>query len=88
MVRSCSGACHRSTAWACSRSTARDEPAAAEVLREVLLALSGAVEVVVVDLSRPDHEIFTALAPSVDAMALLAGAGICDLGGQARLPST
>ena len=64
---------------------ARDVPAAAKVLREVLLALSGAVDVVVVDLPRPDHEIFTALAPSVDAMALLAGAGICDLAGASAI---
>ena len=64
---------------------AQNVPPAAEVLREVLLALSGAVDVVVVDLPRPDHEIFTALAPSVDAMALLAGAGICDLAGASAI---
>src|ERR1035437_8400119 len=73
---------------------AQNVPPAAEVLREVLLALSGAVDVVVVDLPRPDHEIFAALAPSVDAMALppsvdamalLAGAGICDFAGASAI---
>jgi hypothetical protein len=37
--------------------------------------------VVVVDLPRPDHEIFAALVPSVEAMVLLAGSGIRDLAG-------
>jgi hypothetical protein len=35
----------------------------------------------VVDLPRPDHDIFAALAPCVDAMVLLAGSGIRDLAG-------
>src|SRR5450759_5123603 len=53
---------------------ARDVPLAAEIFRDVLLALRVAADVVVVDLPRPDHEIFAALAPSVDVMVLLAPA--------------
>jgi secretion/DNA translocation related CpaE-like protein len=64
---------------------ARDVPVADEVLRDVLLALSGAAEVVTVDLPRPDRGIFAALAPSVDAVVLLAGAGICDLAGASAI---
>jgi Mrp family chromosome partitioning ATPase len=64
---------------------ARDVSLASEVLRDVLLALRGAADVVVVDLPRPDHDIFAALAPSVDAMALLAGVGICDLAGASAI---
>jgi secretion/DNA translocation related CpaE-like protein len=64
---------------------ARDLPLAAEVLQEVLRALSEVTDVVVVDLPRPDHEIFAALAPSVDAMALLAGSGIRDLAGASAI---
>lgn len=60
---------------------ARDVPLATEIVHEVLLALSVAADVVVVDLPRPDHEIFAALTPSVDAMVLLAGSGIRDLAG-------
>jgi secretion/DNA translocation related CpaE-like protein len=59
----------------------RDMPPAAEIVRDVLLALSSAADVLVVDLPSPDHQIFEALAPSVDAMVLLAGSGICDLAG-------
>jgi secretion/DNA translocation related CpaE-like protein len=59
----------------------RDVPLAGELVHEVLLALSVAADVVVVDLPRPDHDIFAALAPSVDAMVLLAGSGIRDLAG-------
>jgi hypothetical protein len=39
----------------------------------------------VVDLPRPDHEVFAALAPSVDAMVLLAGSGIRDLAGASAI---
>jgi secretion/DNA translocation related CpaE-like protein len=59
----------------------RDVPLSPEIVHEVLHALSLAVDVVVVDLPRPDHEIFAALAPSVDVMVLLAGSGIGDLAG-------
>ena len=62
-----------------------DVPLSAEIVRQVLLALSAAADVVVVDLPRPDHEIFAALAPSVDAMVLLAGSGICDLAGASAI---
>ena len=64
---------------------ARDVQLAAEIVREVLLALSAAADLVVVDLPRPDHELFEALAPSVDAMVLLAGSGICDLAGASAI---
>jgi hypothetical protein len=64
---------------------ARDVPLAAETVREVLLALSVAADTVVVDLPRPDHEVFAALAPSVDAMVLLAGSGIRDLAGASAI---
>jgi secretion/DNA translocation related CpaE-like protein len=63
----------------------RDVPLAAETVREVLLALSVAADTVVVDLPRPDHEVFAALAPSVDAMVLLAGSGIRDLAGASAI---
>lgn len=64
---------------------ARDLPLTADVFHEVLLALSASVDVVVVDLPRPDHEIFAALAPSMDAMVLLAGSGISDLAGASAI---
>ena len=64
---------------------ARDVPLAAEVVGEVLRALSEVADVVVVDLPRPDHEIFAALAPLVDAMVLLAGSGIRDLAGASAI---
>ena len=51
----------------------------------MLLALRVGVDVVVVDLPRPDQEIFGALAPSVEAMVLLAGSGICDLAGASAI---
>jgi hypothetical protein len=51
----------------------------------VLLALSSAADVVVIDLPAPDHEIFTALAPSVDTLLLLAGSGVCDLAGASAI---
>ena len=57
----------------------------AEVLHEVLLALAVASDVVVVDLPRPDHEVFAALAPSVETMVLLAGSGISDLAGASAI---
>jgi len=64
---------------------ARDVPLAAELVRDVLLALSAAADLVVVDLPRPDHEIFAALTPSVDALVLLAGSGVCDLAGASAI---
>lgn len=64
---------------------ARDIPLAPEILREVLLALSAAVDLVVIDLPRPDHEIFVTLAPSLDVVILLAGSGICDLAGASAI---
>ena len=64
---------------------ARDVPLTAEILRDVLLALSSAADLVVVDLPRPDHEIYAALAPSLDAMVLLAGSGIRDLAGASAI---
>lgn len=64
---------------------ARDVSLAGEVIQEVHRALSEAADVVVVDLPCPDHEIFLALAPSVDAMVLLAGSGICDLAGASAI---
>jgi len=64
---------------------ARDVQLTAEIVHEALLSLSVAVDLVVVDLPRPDHEIFGALAPSVDAMVLLAGSGICDLAGASAI---
>ncbi|MHB8185517.1 MAG: septum site-determining protein Ssd [Dermatophilaceae bacterium] len=60
---------------------ARDVRPGAETVREVLKALSVAVDLVVVDLPRPDHEVFGSLAPALDAMVLLAGSGIRDLAG-------
>ena len=64
---------------------ARDVQPTAEIVHEVLHSLSCAADLVVVDLPRPDHEVFCALAPSVDAMVLLAGAGICDLAGASAI---
>jgi hypothetical protein len=64
---------------------ARDVPLAAEIVQEVLRGISGALDVVVVDLPRPDHGVFAALVPSVDAMVLLAGSGICDLVGASAI---
>jgi secretion/DNA translocation related CpaE-like protein len=63
----------------------RDVPLAVEIVKEVLQALSVAAEVVVVDLPRPDHEIFAAMAPAVAAMVLLAGSGIRDLAGASAI---
>jgi secretion/DNA translocation related CpaE-like protein len=63
----------------------RDVQPAAEIVHEVLHALGDAADVVVVDLPRPDHEVFAALAPSVDAMVLLAGSGIRDLAGASAI---
>jgi len=60
---------------------ARDVPLPVEIIRDVHGALSLAADLVVVDLPAPDHEIFAALAPSVEAMVLLAGSGIRDLAG-------
>jgi secretion/DNA translocation related CpaE-like protein len=64
---------------------ARDVPLAAEILREVLFALRVATDLVVVDLPPPDHEIFAALVPEVDAIVLLAGSGIRDLAGASAI---
>ncbi len=64
---------------------ARDVELGAEIVREVLHSLSIAADLLVVDLPRPDHDVFAALAPSVDAMVLLAGSGICDLAGASAI---
>ena len=64
---------------------ARDVLPAAETAQDVLHALSEAVDVVAVDLPRPDHEIFAALAPSLDVLVLLAGSGIRDLAGASAI---
>jgi len=64
---------------------ARDVELGAETIVEVLHALRGAVDLVVLDLPRPDHEVFGALAPDVDAMVLLAGSGIGDLAGASAI---
>jgi secretion/DNA translocation related CpaE-like protein len=64
---------------------ARDVEPAAEIVHEVIDALGEAVDVVVVDLPRPDHEVYAALAPSLDAMVLLAGSGIRDLAGASAI---
>jgi secretion/DNA translocation related CpaE-like protein len=60
---------------------ARDVRLGAETVDEVLRALSVAVDLVVVDLPRPDHEIFGGLAAAADGLILLAGSGIRDLAG-------
>ena len=64
---------------------ARDVQLGAGTIEEVLRALSTAVDLVVVDLPRPDHEVFAALVPAVDAIVLLAGSGICDLAGASAI---
>jgi secretion/DNA translocation related CpaE-like protein len=64
---------------------ARDVQLGADTVVEVFQALSVAVDLVVVDLPRPDHEVFAALAPAVDAMVLLAGSGIRDLAGASAI---
>lgn len=64
---------------------ARDVPLETEIVREVLLALSLAADLVVVDLPRPDHEIFATLAPAVESLILLAGSGIRDLAGASAI---
>jgi len=60
---------------------ARDVELGAETVQEVLRALIEAADLVVIDLPRPDHQLFGALAPAVETMVLLAGSGICDLAG-------
>ena len=64
---------------------ARDVQLEAGTVEEVLRALSTAVDLVVVDLPRPDHEVFAVLAPALDAIVLLAGSGICDLAGASAI---
>jgi hypothetical protein len=64
-----------------SYDRARDVRLSAEIIRDVHSALSVAADLVVVDLPPPDHEIFAALAPSVEAMVLLAGSEVRDLAG-------
>jgi secretion/DNA translocation related CpaE-like protein len=59
----------------------RDVSRAVELVHEVLLALSVGADVVVVDLPRPDDDLFAAMAPCVDVMVLLAGSGLRDLAG-------
>jgi len=63
----------------------RDVVLSGEIISEVLVALSHASELVVVDLPRPDHEIFAAMATYLDAMVLLAGPGISDLAGASAI---
>jgi secretion/DNA translocation related CpaE-like protein len=63
---------------------ARDLCLTREILNEGLRALSCA-DLVVVDLPRPDHEVFSALSPSLDAIVLLAGSGIGDLAGASAI---
>jgi secretion/DNA translocation related CpaE-like protein len=64
---------------------ARDVELGAETVVEVLHALRAAVDLVVVDLPRPDQEAFGSLAPAVDAVVLLAGSGIGDLAGASAI---
>jgi len=64
---------------------ARDVQLGAGTVEEVLRALSTAVDLVVVGLPRPDHEVFGALAPAADAIVLLAGSGIGDLAGASAI---
>ena len=64
---------------------ARDVQLAPEIVPEVLRALREAVDLVVVDLPRPDHEVFTALRSSLDATVLLAGSGIRALAGASAI---
>jgi len=56
---------------------ARDVRLTAEIVHEVLDSLRVAADLIVIDLPRPDHEVFGALAPSVDSMVLLAGIRAC-----------
>lgn len=64
---------------------ARDVRLSGEIVHEVLHSLNVAADLVVVDLPRPDHEVFGALADSVDTMVLLAGSGIRDLAGASAI---
>ena len=64
---------------------ARDVQLSAETVDEVLQALRVAADLVVVDLPRPDHEVFRALAPAADSIVLLAGSGIRDLAGASAI---
>lgn len=64
---------------------ARDVELGDQTVQEVLSALSVAVDLVVVDLPRPDHEVFGSFAPVVDATVLLAGSGISDLAGASAI---
>ena len=63
----------------------RDVQLGAGIVEEVLHALSVAADLVVVDLPRPDHEVFGGLAPAVDAMVLLAASGVRDLAGASAI---
>ena len=63
----------------------RDVQLGTEIVHEVLQSLRLTADLVVIDLPRPDHELFGVLAPSVDAMVLLAGSGICDLAGASAI---
>jgi hypothetical protein len=64
---------------------ARDVELGAETVVEVFHALRAAVDLVVVDLPRPDQEVFGSLAPAVDTVVLLAGSGIGDLAGASAI---
>ena len=63
MALRCSRPFRRLTECALWIERATDLPLAAEIVRDVLFGLSVVVDVVVVDLPLPDHEIFAALAP-------------------------
>jgi secretion/DNA translocation related CpaE-like protein len=64
---------------------ARDVDLAVETVVEVLHALRANVDLVVLDLPRPDLELFGALAPAVDFIVLMAGSGIGDLAGASAI---
>jgi len=64
---------------------ARDVAADPEVVQEAVRALSLAADLIVVDLPRPDHEVFGALASAIDSMVLLAGSGVRDLAGASAI---
>jgi secretion/DNA translocation related CpaE-like protein len=63
----------------------RDVELGAEIVVEVVHALRDAVDLVVLDLPSPDHDLFRALAPLADSLLLLAGSGIGDLAGASAI---
>ena len=52
-----------------------------EAITEVITALAREVELVVIDLPRPDHPLFEPFAAGLDAVVLLTGSGARDLAG-------